>query len=133
MSLLAMQNAITQRWSTLVATPQSLPTQYDNAPYEKRKAAKWARLTVLPAETVQKEYGNVKSHRTTGVIKAQLFGDLKLGLASLLGLVDVIRPIFSNTSADGVIYQAPTYTNNGRQEGQWQVTLTIPFIYDDTL
>lgn len=128
-------NTIRSRFNTLIATAQSLATQYDNQDYTLPDATMWCRLTVLPGESAQVSIGAPASRRfrTAGVMTAQLFGPLGLGDKALLAMADQIVSAFRAVTVSGVTFETPSIINRGRnnQQNVWQVNVECPFRTDE--
>lgn len=131
MSLFSLMSAIQRRFRNHCENALSVPVQYDNSP-PASNAPLWIKVEVLPGETMTREFGNgTKEHRTIGVIKINFFAEVGQGIGQLLDAIDVVRPVFSNETSDDVNYKEPSLSNNGRDRGYHQMTLTCPFRYDD--
>ncbi len=130
----ALHLAIQDRFETLVATPESLATEYDNSPPVAKKTSElWARLSVRPGEGRQVSTGAGTSSRTfriPGVAIVQIFVAVTTGMQVAQDLADKVRVAFQGVSAAGVLYRFPSQTNAGRSGGFWQVNVTIPFQAD---
>lgn len=126
-------NAIRKRFKDEVATPQSLPTFYDNEGTEAKPAdGPWCRFSVRPGEDFQVSTGgDSRRFRTPGVAVAQLFAPAGSGDKVLKELVDVVRVKFRALTADGVTYRTPHEEVMGRDSKWWQINVVCVWYADD--
>jgi hypothetical protein len=133
MSTKSKLNSIRARFKAQVATPESLATQYDNAPFNKPEDSIWCRWTILPGEDTKVSMGSpgASLYRTVGIAVAQLFGPLRAGDSPLWDVADKVKAAFESESFDGIVFKTPNVKRVGERNGQWQVNVTCPFHYDE--
>jgi hypothetical protein len=132
MTLAAVYQAIRERWATQVATPNELPTVYDNAP-EPAKAAQWARLSVVIDSTTQVSMGLPVRFRSRGAAVVNLSTSAEKGDAALIALTDDVLDAFRGVSLSSpqVRFDSPTPIGSPTVDGAWFTrTVRIPFIAD---
>jgi hypothetical protein len=127
----ALHDVLTSRFETLVETPQSVPTAYDNMPFTKPTNSKWARWTVKVGSTNLIEIGStLKTYRRIGVAIASLFVPINDGIQVITTLADVVETSFRTLTVSGVKFGTPTPTVVGG-DGQWfQMNVSCPFEVD---
>lgn len=123
------------RFRTLVATPQSLPTKYDNLPFTKPASlsAIYCHWKIRPGQTTQIEKGNPKTFRTPGVAVATLFGPPGAGEEAMLELVDAIDAAFRSVSEGVVDFKSPTPSQGRLEDGRWVIDVFCPWEADRTI
>lgn len=126
-------NSIRIRFQTLIATPQSLPTGYDNdLEFQQPSSGVWARLSIRLADAMLREIGATKRIRHAGVIFVQLFDELGRGDKRLLALTDQIDQNFRDKLVDSVTYREVTVVRIGQETlGQYQMNVHIGFQFDE--
>ena len=132
MTVDALHNTIRGRFQTVVATPLSLPTAYDNAAFTRPQAAPWARWTVLPGESFQASFGGATNrYRTPGVAVAQLFVPIETGDKVALEMAQAVKAAFRGVAVGGVTFREPSVTRVGRVDDEYQINVTCPWQADD--
>lgn len=123
---------IETRFKTLVATPQSLTTEYPNsAPLSPAAGTRWARVTVRADDAGIPEIGPSPRNRIVGVMIVQLFAPLNEGMGETLDIVDAIVQNFRGTSANGIRWDSAYANLVGRDpNGFWQTNVTCRFTAD---
>jgi len=131
-ALLMLDSAIRVKFANEIATPESLPTQYDNDPTDISKNGIWCRFTINTSGTAQKSIGTPGANvfRTNGIATAQLFGPLGVGDADLVDLAEKIETAFRNTYSEGVHFGCPLIKKIGRTDNWWQINVHCPFYFD---
>ncbi len=124
-------STIRNRWATLVETPQSLPTEYDNAPFDKPDDSQWARLTVLPGDSFQMELGSASPHKSVGLAVAQIFVPSNSGTRAAMLLVVAAAAEFKAQVVSGVTFRSPSVRRVGLSGMWWQVNLSMPYYTED--
>jgi len=132
MSTQTIASTIRSRFKTLIATPHSLPTQYDNE-NETKQTDLWCRLSILFGDSFQASIGAPSSnrYRDTGVVVAQLFLPLGKGDKQLYQTAGYIKTAFKSVSVSGVVFRTPSVKRVGRSENFWQVNVSCPFYADE--
>lgn len=132
MSIQTIASTIRNRFKTQVATPRTLPTQYDNHALAKQ-ADLWCRLSVLFGQSEQASIGSPASnrYRTVGIMTAQLFLPVGKGEKNLYVMADYIVAAFRSVTDTGVTFRTPSITQVGRDESFWQVNVDCPFYADE--
>lgn len=106
--------------------------QHDNMPaINMLPTDRWARISILPTETIQETFGSTQTERRSGLLVLSLFDPINEGSNGLAALADTLAPTFTRVTASTVTFQTPTPSNVGRQ-GQsqwWQYNLTCPFYF----
>jgi len=128
-----LHNAVRTRFSTLVETPESVTTLYDNDPQQPPEDGLWVRWSVRPGESIRVENGgapNTHRYRTPGIAVAQVFFPLQEGENIQLALIDVIVPAFRGVTAAGVTYQTPRVQQIGKDGRWWQINVVVNFYAD---
>jgi len=125
---------IRTRFRTLVATPESLPTKYDNLPFTKPSSLStiWCEWRISPGETVQIELGDTKTFRTPGTATATLHGPIGEGESAMHALVDKIDAAFRAVSEGVVDFEAPHPPQGRREDGHWVIDVVCPWEADRT-
>jgi len=111
----------------------SIPTQYDDAPFDQPDAARWVRFTIVEGGAIVAEKrGNNQAHRKTGLAIAQVFVPLGTGDGVALGTADTIADAFRSVTVDGISFRTPTLKTigEGREGKWWQVNVSCPFSYE---
>jgi hypothetical protein len=130
MTPLQICNTIRTRFKTLVATPQSLTTLYDNAPVPSRvKGTTWCRFTVDTGGASKITCGT-SEFRNIGQATAQLFCPTGSGDGAILALATIIEGIFKDQAVDGIRYLVPTIVRAGQYEDEYQINVVCPFQVD---
>lgn len=125
--------AIRSRFATLVATPQSLTTVYDNeADRDAHTDTLWCRFSVLPGARQYVETPNLS--RTPGIAYAQLFCRVGAETNTIHDMADTVAASFQRTRADDVRWLTPRVVVVGSPgNSKWyQVNVEMAFIADDT-
>lgn len=125
-------NIIRLRFKNQIATPNALPTHYDNAPFEAPDNALWCSVSVLFGETFKRGLGNPSLYRTPGVMVASLHTPIETGDQALLSLADKIVRVFEAVTDQSVTFKTPSVQRVGRTGKWWQINVTCPF-YSDQL
>ena len=118
-------NVVRGRFRTLVETPLSLPTTYDDAPPDDAGGSIWARWTVRPLVTNRVE--TPAAYRSVGLATAQVFAPTTTGTGALYEVVDTVYESFRACAQEGVIFQVPNVRTVGRGADWWQVNVDCPF------
>lgn len=126
MNYATLFKTLSGHFNTLIATPNSLTTQYDNQrSFTAPEGSIWARCSVKTASAYQTEISD-PSARIPGIMIISLFSPNE-GDADLLALVDKINDAFFAVDIDGVTYETPVVTILGRTGELWQVNVDINF------
>lgn len=126
-----LYNHVRSSFKDLIATPNSLPTHYDNdLSFTQPDNDIWARLTLLGAEARLLEIGQSKRTRHHGLMVINIFTPLGMGDVRILQLGDLIEAAFGSKVIDGVTYRAVTVVPIGRDEKWWVGTVDAPFHAD---
>ena len=131
----ALQNAANSRFKTMVEDPESVPTQYDNFPFERPADKLWVRWSILPGTSDQVSTGGGAGSdrfRTPGVCRATIFAPVESGTKKSHDLAKLIVAAFRAVTASGVTYRTPSVTNIGRNGKWWVTDVEVPF-YTDTI
>lgn len=132
MTFEAMANTIRSRFKTLVGDVEKIPVHYDNEQKDKPENKLWARLNILPGQSIQVEIGKSERFRTPGVMIVQLFLPIGKGMRDLHKMADKIKTAFRAVTVTGVVFRTPSEENVGRTGSWWQMNVSIPFYADDT-
>ena len=136
-ALLTAAELVTQRFVTVVATPNTLTVVHDNQTSSAvPTTGRWCRLSLQLGEQKQGTVGkSLRLFRTTGVLLAQLFDPLGEGDGKQLALIDLIVDAFRGVQLAGppVILFAPPYVSAPpvREDSWWQSVVAIPFHVDE--
>lgn len=127
---------IRTRFSAEVSTPLALVVAHDNAPFTPPATGRWARLSILFGLQAGADFGGEsRRYRTTGVALAQLFEPIGIGDGAQLDVAEQIQDAFRGVSVNGpphLTFQAPYVSAPpARDEGFWQMVVTIPFRADE--
>lgn len=123
-------NIIRSRFKTQIATPLSLPTQYDNAPFTVPDSAPWCRLEVDVGALTQRTFGDANTYRKSGEFRAILRIPAQAGDGTLTEIVDSISTGFRMAVDQGVHFGVPRIASRSRVGAWWDVVVSCPF-YDD--
>ena len=137
---------INKRFRDLVATPNDLPTQYDNIDKKVNKNGVWCRWSIRDGETFQISLGDIgeRGLETVGIATAQLFAPMQTGEKAIRDIADKVCKAFLGLSDDGVDYDIP-YVNKLRQGvsmasrnpssgmicDYWQLNVICPFSVEE--
>jgi hypothetical protein len=129
----AAETAIERRWATLIATPEALPTQYENGPIPDRQADQsYARLRMFGGESPQVAVGGPRGlYRTLGLTVAEIFVPAGSGALPARRLVDAIKLAFQNVKADDVTYVTVAAENIGPDGGHYQININLSYYFDE--
>lgn len=132
-TLATVVTALSERFRDQIATPRSLPTQYDNQKMKPPDDSAWARFEVLPAASRQVTTGSSRRWRTEGIAIATIFSPLGAGWSVLQGHCDAVVAAFRGVTASGVTLRAPGVAMTGRTSDDrwWQVAIACPFYTDE--
>lgn len=127
-----LNNIIRERFQCAVVDRivGGLPTQYDNAPFEKPENSEWCRLTIRHSESNQVAFGETDRFRTRGIMIAQVFTPIMEGDLDAYVICDLIATSFRSVNVKGVQFRTPTIGNRARMEKEWQLNVTCPFFAD---
>lgn len=128
----ALFNAIRTRFKIEVEDYVNVPIQYDNVALTPPQNSPWMRFSIVPGDSFQKTLGDQnRRFRTVGTAIAQVFIPLAMGDRAGLEIADAVRDAFRAVSVDGVVFQTPSITVLGRDEGHWQINVSCPWYADD--
>lgn len=126
--------AIRDRFTDQVATPNSLTVHHDNAPPTALKSA-WYRLRVEPqTTTLVGTGGSARRYRTEGVTRVELYAPLTQGDGALLAVADAIVTAFRGVrlSSPDLHFRVPRIVGQSTRSDAWfQRTMEIPFWFDE--
>ena len=133
MSFAATQIAIEGRFETEVSTPQSLSVEWENTSFTPPSNAIWARPVVREGESFQADFGTTSHRRRSpGVFFVSLFAPLGRGTKDVMALADIVADKFTNADlGDGVTFLTAWPQRVGRQDNEFLVNVTCPFVADD--
>lgn len=134
MNIYEVSSALSSRFNTEVATPEDLPTQYDNV-FKKLNTTTgeddlWCRFAIEFTGNTQTSIGVPSSHRYRrfGSAVAQLFMKLNKGDKDILQLADIIEGKFKTLSIGGLTIQTPNTLIIGDEgNGYYQINVVCPF------
>jgi len=131
-SFQTVRAALRGDFATDIATPLSLSTQYENAPFTKPAAGgSWAQFNILFADSELIEIAPVGSRtfRAVGVLLVNVFTELETGDKAATDFADSIASRYRGTTISGVLFRAPTVEQGVRDESGawWRVTVRCPF------
>jgi hypothetical protein len=133
MGFAATEAIIVTRFNTeWTAAGRTEPIQFDNQGDDNvvRDSA-FVRLTVLPGDSRQVEFGIKRRWRRPGVVIVQIFVPTASGTGLVTELGDTVRDIFEGRTVSGVIFRA-TSLNRVGIDGAWlQYNATTPFQDDE--
>lgn len=134
MGFAAVAEAIRDRFTDQVATPNSLTVHHDNAPPTGLKAS-WYRLRIEPqSTTLVGTGGSARRFRTEGVARVELFAPLTQGDGALLDVADDISAAFRGVqvASPDLHFRAPRLVGQATRTDAWfQRTMEIPFWFDE--
>jgi hypothetical protein len=135
MDLLEAAQTISDRFNTLIATPLSLTTQYDNAALPADKGDVWCRFSIQWASRKQVSMGapDDNRQRRLGNAVAQVFIRLNKGDAEALTICEKIELEYGNVSLpNGLVLKTPeTLPGVRTDDGYWQTNVVCPFLVDN--
>ena len=117
----------------------AVPIVWDNAPnpFEDDESGKgsnplgtWIRMTINLGTANQVQMGAVKTFRNVGVVTAQIFIPLTIGMAEGYQQADLVADLFRSNTTSGVVYRTPSVQNLGRRDNWWQINVNCPFYKD---
>jgi len=127
-SVEAMHNAARSVWSTGIEVGQSIPTQYDNAPFTQPENGIWARVKVSVSDQTQVCFGKKNTFKTKGQITANIHFPITLGDSSPLSVCDSVAAVFDGLSVSSAMLFRQSTAQNGYREGDdWVIPMVIPF------
>ncbi|MBX3380110.1 MAG: hypothetical protein KF805_08435 [Phycisphaeraceae bacterium] len=117
---------------TVVATPKSLKTQYQNTKPlgDADKAGMWAVVSFIPGGAQQVEIAPALVRRT-GIAQVTLFGPADVGDKDLLLLARDTERAFLNKKLNRVTFRTPDTTNRGRDGKWWRLDVRCPLYWDE--
>lgn len=115
----------------LVATPESLATQYQNEPFTPPADDPWASVFIIPGESRQASLGPMPRFRTVGVLAVQLYAPIASGDGILLALTDTVTAAFRGQTIGGIVFRAPAARSMGRDSRWWRWDVTTGFFVDE--
>lgn len=121
-------NHIRERYSDEITTAESIPTQFDNAPFDIPEASLWSSLTVQFGDRVTSELGATLRKRVVGNIVGAVFVPIETGERDGLRAADKVKDAFRTVTIKGVTFRAATVRNVGRVGPWWQINATVPFL-----
>lgn len=129
----ALTDVVRSRWKAQIEDAQSIPTGYDNAPFnEPTDGSTWARFSVIPGESQQKSMGGTnRRFRTVGIGMAQIFTGTETGTKTSNVLINAIVTAFRGVTDTSVVFRTPSVVRVGRTGKWWQVNVICPFYADD--
>ena len=133
MGLQDVAEAIRDRFTDQVATPNSLTVHHDNAPPTALKES-WYRLRIELGTAAMVATGSAKRWRVQGLARVDLYAPLTKGDGALLEVADDIVTAFRNVrlaSPDLHFYAPRMVGNSGRSDAWFTRTMEIPFWYDE--
>lgn len=134
MSFADVAEALRDRFSTLVATPNSLVVVHDNAPPQALKES-WYRFRVeFSGSVIAATGGPTRRFRTTGVARVELYAPLTKGDGSILGVADDIVTAFRHVvlASPDIHIQTPRLVGPAVRSDAWfQRVVEIPFWFDE--
>ncbi len=106
---------------------------YDNERQAPPQDQIWCECNVIDEDTQLAAYGGTQTFRKRGQMRAELYGPLGQGEATLLRAADSIRSAFNRVIADGVHYGAVSLGNIERREQFYAISCATPFYRDDRM
>jgi hypothetical protein len=128
-SLSDVAKTVRTYWDSQIATPESLPTEHDNAPFTVPFEAPWARLSVDFGINPRTELGAHWS-RLRGSAIAQVFVPRGDGLGYVLQVFGAVVDNFIHVKQDQVSFLSPSFVGVGARDGWWQTNFHLPFRAD---
>jgi hypothetical protein len=104
----------------------------DNVGKDPTAGVPFVRLTVLPGNGSQVEFGITRRFRRPGVASFQIFVPNGVGTGLATTIADTLKDIFEGRTVDGVIFRAadgPTRIGPSETWSQWN--LNIPYQADE--
>lgn len=128
-----ISNAVRLRFQQTVKVPESIPVQFDNAPFAAPTQTTWARVKVRVGAAEQIAFGATNSYRKTGELIVSFYTPLGTGDQAALALADLVKSSFRLVETDPVVYGVPS-TRPGMRDGAfWRVDVVVPFLADFAL
>jgi len=130
MSFSTINNSITTYFQDIADT-HDLVVRYDNDIRKTPSSGLWCKCNVDFDDSKQKEIG-VNSYRNTGIFTIEIYYPIKMGLWSILRLVDIIVASFTEEVInDSVKFKTPSIKNIGRIKDNYQMNIICPFYIDN--
>jgi len=121
---------IRSRFRDTVATPLSLATQYDNAPFVQPDTAAWCRLKVDVGRLIQRDFGKGNTYRKLGEFRAVLKSPVEDGDLILNQFTDAVSAAFRLVDASGISYGVPRVERRRRVGAWFEQEVVCPFLDD---
>lgn len=128
------------RFATEFATPQALDFVIENQDEDDADGVplfqsddEWCRVVIRQGDSKQTSCGapGSRNFRTVGVAMVQIHVPLGGGDGRARALADSLKTAFQGVTVSGVIFKMPSLKGMGRQAQWWQVTVSIPFQFDE--
>lgn len=115
-----------------VATPNSVPTQYDNqGDFTKPSGKGWYRCSVEMGEDFQASLGANPRFRNLGMLMVQVFIPESEGDAECLRLANLVRAHFRRLNTANLSFYVPRLIPVGLRGGEYQRNVHCLFDYED--
>ncbi len=121
------------RFKTLIATPESLPTKFDNAKFDApqpnpKVPVAWSVFSVRTGQEEVELSGGY--FRTPGVAVTNLYWPVDAGTSRPMALADLVVSAFRSATDGGVSFQSPSLSRGGRLGPWWQINVRSPFYFE---
>jgi len=134
----ATQTAIATAFTNLVQTPLGIFVLYDNQDEQQGASnhpedAQWVQMTIQWGDRDRIGVGEKSPRRLTGLVIAQIFTPISLGVKAPICTGDDILEALESKTISGVTYDVGRVVRVGRDRDSksWQTNVLIPFYCDE--
>lgn len=125
-----LETVVRTRFRDLVAGPESLPTGYEDAPFDPPDVSPWAEINTIAGDPFIAELGEEKTYRTAGVVFVRIHVPIEDGERVARRLADAVVRNFRAVFDRGVLFRVPGAPTSKRDGPWWTVTIECPFLSD---
>jgi hypothetical protein len=107
------------------------PVAYDSVHFDSDAQDRWIRHTLLTGESFQS--GIPACVRHTGIISIQVYTEIHVGTKAAYDIADAINGLYGLKTVSGITFEWGSVTRVGFVEGVFQLTIFIPYRYDESI
>lgn len=126
----AISHLVRVRFEQLIAVPRSLPTAYDNLPFNPAPSLTWARVKVRCEDAQQIALGEGNRYRKRGAATVSIQTPLGEGVTAVHLIAVAVQDAFRRASSAHVRFTSPSIGPGYRDGADWTVDVVCPFYAD---
>lgn len=109
----------------------STPVAYDAIDFDSTAQDRWIRHTLLTGDSFQS--GIPACVRHTGIVSIEVFTEQSVGTKPAYDIADSVIGLYQLKNIGGIIFGQGSITRVGYADTIFQLTVFIPYRYDETL